>query len=236
MRSLTIESLLRVSLALVWFALPAAALAQQQSFVRASGQSTVSATPDIVTVTVDYTTQGNTAQEAADANATGMTRILNALKQLVGTKGEIKTTRYWVTPLSRTVNGQQQIYAYQATNSVQVASEDLNAGGRVIDTAMQAGATGVSGIGFGLKDNSAARMQALKQATVQAKMNVEAIASGLGAKIGMITSVEESSAVRVVPSDTRLTAGLAAGGVPTPVEAGLVTVSASVVLEANLLP
>lgn len=224
------KALLRVSLAFLGLAV---GFGQQRSFVRASGQSTVSATPDIVYVTVDYTTQGSTAQEASESNAAGMNRILAALRQLVGTKGEIKTVRYWVSPLSRNVNGQQQIYAYQAVNSVRVTSDDLNSGGRIIDTAMQAGANSVSGIGFDLKDNAAARMQALKQATMQAKMNVEAMASGLGGRIGLITSVEESSAVRVMPTDNRLAA--AGGAASTTVEAGLVTVYASVVLEANLL-
>jgi uncharacterized protein len=215
--------------------LAALALSAQtrRPFVRASGDATVSATPDIVSVTLTISSQGANASEAADANASATTRVLNALKQLVGAKGEVKTVGYSVYPVQRNNNGVNVISHYLASNSLMVTSEDLNLGGRIIDTGVQAGATVVSGIGFGLRDNSAAHMQALKQATARAKANADAIASGLNARTGNVVSVEESSAVRP-GGDLRLAAGAAAGATPTPIEAGLVTVYASVALEVEL--
>lgn len=207
----------------------------RRPFVRASGDATISATPDVVFVSLSVTSQGNTAAEAADANAAATTRVINAVKQLVGAKGEVKTVGYSVYPVSRSVNGVTTISHYQATNSLQVNSDDLNLGGRIIDTGAQAGATIVSGISFGLRDYAPARVQALKAATARAKSNAEAIASGLGGHLGVVVSVEESSSVRAVAAgDNRLAGGAAATGVPTPIEAGLVTVYASVVLEADL--
>jgi uncharacterized protein len=207
----------------------------RRPFVRASGDATISATPDVVFVTLSVTSQGSTAAEAADSNAASTTRVINALKQLVGAKGEVKTVGYSVFPVSRNVNGVAAVSHYQATNSLQVNSDDLNLGGRIIDTGAQAGASIVSGISFGLRDYAPARVQALKAATARAKANAEAIASGLSARIGSVVSVEESSSVRPVSAgDMRLAGGAGAGGVPTPIEAGLVTVYASVVLEADL--
>lgn len=225
---------LRLFVATLMLAAGAAAQARAP-FIRASGDATVSVAPDLVFVSLSVTSQGNTAAEAADANATATTRVINALKQLVGAKGEVKTVGYSVFPVSRATNGVTTVAFYQATNSLQVNADDLNLGGRIIDTGAQAGATVVSGIGFGLRDPAPARMQALKQATARAKASAEAIATGLGGHLGPVVSVEETGSVRAV-SDTRLVAGGAAagGGVPTPIEAGLVTVYASVVIEAGL--
>ena len=224
---------LRPLLLLVLLAASAAAQGRRP-FVRASGEATVSATPDVVHVSMSVTTQGATAQEAADSNATATTRVITALKQLVGAKGDVRTIGYSVFPVQRTTNGVTSIALYQATNSVQATADDLNQGGRIIDTGAQAGATSISGISFGLKDYAPTKRLALQQATTRAKANAEAIASGLNARVGTVVSVEESSAVRPV-TDARLAAGgVAAGSVPTPIEAGLVTVSASVVLEADL--
>jgi len=213
----------------------APAQAPIRPYVRATGSATISVTPDLVHVSVMVTTQAATAQEAADNNAAQSTRVINALKALVGAKGDIKTISYSVNQLSRTNNNVTTTF-FQATNGVQVNAEDLNLGSRIIDTALQAGATSVGGIYFGLKDDANARMQALKQATARAKANVEAIASGLGGRASTVLSVEESSAVRVLAAaDARLGIGLAAGATPTPIESGLVTVQANVVLQADLI-
>jgi uncharacterized protein len=207
--------------------------AQTRPFVRASGDATVSATPDLVHVSLSVSSQGNNASEAADANAAATTRVINALKQLVGAKGEVKTVGYSVYPVSRSVNGVSVVSHYLASNSLMISSDDLNLGGRIIDTGVQSGATVVSGISFGLRDPANARMQALRQATARAKANADAIASGLGGKLGNVLSVEESSSVRPV-GDVRLAAGGAGAGAPTPVEAGLVTIYASVVIDVEL--
>lgn len=206
----------------------------RRPFVRASGDATVSATPDVVHVNLSVVSQGATAQEAADSNAVSTTRVINALKQLIGAKGDVRTVGYSVFPVQRNTNGVTAIAFYQASNSLQATADDLNLGGRIIDTGAQGGASVISGISFGLKDYAPTRRQALQQATARAKANAEAMAAGLNAKVGSVFSIEESSAVRPV-TDGRLAAGAAAGGsVPTPIEAGLVTVSAYVVLEADL--
>ena len=188
-------STVRLLLALSLLASVVSAQARRP-FVRASGEATVSATPDVVTVTLSVVSQGATAQEAAENNAAATTRVINALKQLVGVKGDVKTVGYSVFPVQRTTNGVTAIAFYQASNTVQITADDLNLGGRIIDTGAQAGATNISGISFGLKDYAPARRQALQQAAARAKVNAEAMAAGLNAHVGAVVSVEESSAVR----------------------------------------
>jgi hypothetical protein len=93
----------------------------------------------------------------------------------------------------------------------------------------------VAGLRFGLKDPGPATIQALRAATQQARTHAEAIATGLGVRLGAIVSAEEASAVRVSMLDNRL-ATTAAAANPTPVEPGNVEVRATVVLELELVP
>lgn len=209
---------------------------RNRPFARASGEGSVSVRPDQIKVSVGVITQGNTAQEASEANAAQMSVVLEKLRGLLGQGADIRTTAYSVTPNYRypTGGGVPILTGYTASNTVEVTSGDLSAGGRIIDTAAQAGANSVTGIRFSLKDPSPVRTQALRQATASAKLHAEAIAGGLGMKLGSIISAEESSAVRPVYTDSRLATGASAA--TTPVETGMVEVHAYVVVEGELIP
>ena len=217
--------------ALVLAVAPQAA-AQRRPFVRASGEGVVSFQPDQMTLSVSVSNQVDTAQQAADENATRSTAVIDALKKLLGSSADLRTVSYSVNPVYRyPANSAAQLVGYQANNSIAVTTGDLSIAGRLIDTAVAAGASTVGGIQFKLKDPAPARQLALKLATQQARGAAEAIAGGLNAKLGQITSVEEASAVRVVAG----VAGATSAAVTTPVETGTVEVRANVVIEAELV-
>ncbi|MBS1830792.1 MAG: SIMPL domain-containing protein [Acidobacteria bacterium] len=204
---------------------------QRRPVVRASGEGIVSVRPDQVKVRLSVTTNANTAAEAADLNASETTKVMAALRQALGANTEIRTTGYSLgqryNPDLRRNDG------FTATNSIEVTVNDLSLAGRAIDTAAGAGATTIGGIQFTLKDSAPSRAQALRLATMQAKANAEAIASGLGKTLGTVMVAQEGSSVSVTPIDIRTTAGLGAGA-PTPVEAGNVDVRAYVAVEAEM--
>ena len=205
-------------------------------FVRASGEGVVSIRPDQMKINVGVTTQARTAQEAADQNATRLSEVLAALRQVLGPNADIKTVGYSVTPNYRYPQGggQPEITGYTATNTLEVTTADLNIAGRIIDTATQAGANNVSGLRFLLKDPAPARNQALKLASQQAKVHADAIAQGLNARLGAVLAASESFTSRIVSSTEDR--GLAAAGAPaTPVESGMLEVRAHVTIEIELL-
>ncbi|MBI4904735.1 MAG: SIMPL domain-containing protein [Acidobacteria bacterium] len=202
----------------------------RRSVVRATGTSSVSFQPDQVSVNVGATTQGTTAQEAGDSNATLTTAVLAALRTLIGNNGTIRTINYSLGPVYRNTGGQSTIVAYQATNTVSVTVTNISMAGRIIDTAAGAGATTVQGVQFGLKDPNPGRAQALRDATIQAKKNAEAIAGGLGMRLGVVLVAEQGSAISV---PIVRTAGLSAS---TPIEPGNVDISATVSVEVELVP
>jgi len=222
-----------------WFALfvfgAAVATLPAQSIapgtVQATGAVTLNVNPDQVSIDVTVTTQGPTAQQAAAKNATQTATVVSALKQLLGSTGNVQTINYSVYPLYSNSPGQSGvIVGYNASNSVRATTSDLTLPGPLIDTANQAGATNIGNLTFSLQNNDPTLQQALSAAAKQAQAHAAAIAAGLGAKTGAVVSAQQSTTV-----NTPIYVGVgAASGTSTPVETGLVTVSATVVLTVQL--
>lgn len=200
--------------------------------VRASGTSAVSSKPDQVKIVVGVTTQAQTATDAAGQNATVTTAVLNALKQLLGAQADIQTVNYSVNPNYRYPGDGSPgiLVGFTANNTVQVTSADLNNAGRIADTAVQAGATSIQAFQFSIKDPEPLRAQALRQASQVARSHAEAIAAGVGARLGAIANAAEGS----VSVPVGVTTAVLGAAPTTPVQPGSVDVSATVTVEYDL--
>ena len=201
-------------------------------YVRATGDAVVSVRPDQVKLTASVVNSASTAQEAADTNAGIMTKVISQLQTVVGNSpNAIKSTGYSVYPVTRTAtNGTTVITSYTAQNTVEVTLTNILLASKVIDTAVQAGATNVGSLVFGLSDPTPVRLEALKKAAVVAKQKADAIASALGMKTLGITVLEESGSVGI----RTFAVGTAASANSTPVQIGLVDVTANVTLQAEI--
>lgn len=212
-------------------ALAAAQVVSTRPVVRASGQGVVSVRPDQAIVSVTVQTRAETAQQVADQNAQETNRVLEQLRIALGAAAEIRTLGYSVRPEFR--QGQPQtIIGFIASNTVQVTLNNISLASRALDTATQSGATSVGGVQFTLKDFSVPRAQALREAAAQARKNAEAIAGGLGMTVGAILSADDSVGGGPIPVDLRTLAPGA--GAATPIEAGNLTVGATVSVQAEL--
>ena len=201
-------------------------------FVRATGEATVSAKPDHVQLSATVTTQGNTAQEAADSNASQMSNLLQQLRTFLGETGDIKSTGYSVYQQQRTPVGSiTPLITYVAQNSLSITLFDIAVAGKVIDLAAQSGATSISGLNFGLKDSAPLKREALKQATQQARIKADAISSGVNMKVTNVVALEETGSVSILSPTLSLNLG---GSASTPVVSGLVDVRASVTIQAEI--
>jgi uncharacterized protein YggE len=203
--------------------------AQQRPFVMAVGDATVTATPDEAKIQFSVVTQAQTAQDAANQNANQVNAVLAALRSLLGATASLQTLSYSLNP--NYSNGNQPvIVGYTANNTVQATLSDLSVIGKAIDTGIQAGANRVQGLVFDLKDDQPIRAQALKLATAQAKVNADAMASGLGLKTGSAISIQQGTNVNIQP-----VLGVAAPTAATPIETGVTTVRATVTLQIALV-
>ena len=221
---------------LIAFAFTAVLCAQMPTRVAsitAVGDASISVTPDMARVDVGVSTQAATAQDATQQNATQAGTVITALQALLGTNATIKTISYSVSPVyNNPPQGQSAtIIGYVVTNIVEVTLTDLTQVGKVIDTAIQAGANRVQGISFGLQDRTAPVAQALKLAASRARSQADAIASGLNVHTGAVLHAGEGVSL-VNPTVLTPTAGVAT----TPIETGMVVVQASVTIEVAITP
>jgi len=208
----------------------AALIAQTAASVQATGTATIYVQPDQAQLTVSVTTTATTATTAGQQNANVTVAVTQAITGVLGASGSIQTISYSVDPRYSTGTATQPstIVGYSATNTFQVTMTDLTLIGHVIDTANQAGATSVGGLTLGLQNPAPSMQQALAAASKQALANAGAIASGLGGKTGAVISAEQSSAY------TPVLAVAGATSATTPVQAGPVSVSATVTVTVQL--
>lgn len=201
-------------------ALPAQS--QPAGTIQANGSATLSVQPDQAQLTVSVSTDGASAQQAAQLNATQTNQVLSAIGQVLKSSGTTQTVGYSINP--RYSNGANpSIIGYTAVNTIQATTYDLSLPGPLIDAASGSGATNVNGLTFGLQNPDPTKQQALTAATKQALAHAGAIATGLGKVVGTVVSAQEASSSTVVVP-------LAAASTSTPIQTGYVTVSANVVV------
>ncbi|MGH9582215.1 MAG: SIMPL domain-containing protein, partial [Bryobacteraceae bacterium] len=144
--------------------------------VRASGEATITAKPDRAQISLGVETNASTAEAAASQNAVQSTKLLDAIKHVLGSAGGIATSQYALAPVYKNNEGETVLAGYRADNTVVVKTGDLALVAKILDVATQAGANNVEGIAFTLRDDEAVRARALAQAAQRARANAEAIA------------------------------------------------------------
>lgn len=203
-------------------------------YIQAVGESSASAKPDQAKIDIGVVTQAANASAAAAQNATAVSAILAELHKLAGPAGDIKTTTYSVSPsYSYPKNGKATINGYTATNVVEITVNDLAQVGKLIDAATESGANRIQRLQFTLKNDRQLRAQALREAAAQAKVNAEAMAAGLGLKLGRVISIEEGQPGTPAPIAPHLFQSVEVQA-PTPVEAGNIEMHASVTLRVEI--
>lgn len=225
--------------AMAFCALPSVALAQFNDgtrynvrTIRVTGQGEVRVRPNIATVRFAVETVGSTAEEASQANATAMDRVLNALLEEGVPRSEIRTEGYNVYPeyAPDRVPGNElqppRIRGYRAMNMVVVRTRDLDEVGSLIDVGLKAGANRLSGVGFQVENADAVESEALTAAVLDARRQAETMAAALGVRLGnVIDATTSSQPVRPFYRDMAEGVAMAASA-PTPIEPGEQTVNA----------
>src|ERR1017187_41642 len=220
------------TLLLLVLSCPAMAAQTAVPSVQANGSAVLTAKPDQAQLDVGVVTNGATAQDASQQNASLTTSVQAALGKGLGSAGTMQTVSYYVTPrYSNTPNQPSAIIGYTASNTTRVTTTDLTQIGLLIDAANQAGANNVGNLSFGLQTPEPLVEQALTQATKQATAHASAIAAGLGGKPGAVISAQEGSSYAPVV----VGGGGAALPVTTPVQTGTVTVYATVTIQVGLV-
>jgi len=161
--------------------------------VSATGTAQMSVMPDKAIVYLLIETRNVSADDAKNMNAEISAKVLAALDKIGIAKSDIETQNYAINPEYDWSSGTQKLIGYVASNNIKVSSSDFNNVGKIVDASVNAGAL-ISYINFDLsvaKQNEYKKV-VLANASNDAKAKAEAIAAGLGAKIGSLVSVSSS--------------------------------------------
>jgi uncharacterized protein YggE len=164
--------------------------------VNSYGEASISVVPDLVTVYFNVHNSGDDLSEVQEAN----NQIVNTLKTNLMNIGfaekDIQTQSFYIGPKYRYSSGKQIQDGYEASHSIklEMSTDDVSKIGQVIDAGVNAGAS-INYINFELtqEKQNEYKAQAIKMAAEDAKIKAEALASGLGYKIGKLVSVSNSN-------------------------------------------
>ncbi len=167
-----------------------------ENTISVSGTSTIKAMPDIIGVYFNVDSQGETSNEAADANSEIVDSLINSLIGKGFEREDIKTQSYSVYPEYDYKTGTGKITGYRATHSlrVELSADDSEKIGDVIDSGVDSGA-GISYINFELsqENQNKYKAEAMKLAAKDATSKAEGVAEGLDKKVGKLVSVSVDS-------------------------------------------
>jgi uncharacterized protein YggE len=160
------------------------------SVVVTTGEGIVKRAPDRAWVTIAAESRAKTPAEVQKLNADAMSAVMQKLKG-VGLPAEaIRTAAYELRPEFDYANNRQTLRGYVARNAVEVRVDDLPKLGEVLDVAVGAGATSVSGIRFDLKDRTSAEQTALQRAVADARTQADTAAQAAGMKVERVVRIE----------------------------------------------
>jgi uncharacterized protein YggE len=230
----TLLGLLIISMALLPVAAAAADPACPENLISVSGTGEILTAPDIGLATFGVQTENQDVKIAQQENARIMDGIISALVTAGIPREDIQTVSYTIYPVydDNTRPFSQKIKYYQVTSMVQVKVRDVARTGEIIDIAVNAGANQVSSVAFTLspEKEKTLRAQALTEAVANARYDADVTAAATGVTITGVKSVSVGSVYVPVYYDNRYSgaAEMKSAAVPTPIEAGQITVTAQV--------
>ncbi len=200
--------------------------------ITASGTGSVMGTPDRAQVSLAVETENPDVRVAQAANAASMTKVMDALIAAGIPKDALKTTGYNIYPVyeETKLTLTPKIQTYRVTNTLTVTLHDVNRTGEVIDIGIANGINQANSIRFFLSDeqNQVLRTEALKEATDRAAADAQTVAAALGVSISSVKSVDIGGGYSPVIYQNYAASEKAVGGASTPIEAGDITVTATV--------
>ncbi len=199
--------------------------------------------PDTAVVTFGLETAGKSLAEAQRRNSSIMNKVIDRLRELQIDKERIQTSSFTVSPHYRPPSNRPtdappttpEIIGYVVSNMVTVEIRALDKVGVVIEEVLKAGANTFHGLHWGLRDEQAVRLSALKQAAEKAREKAAVLSEALHVKLVRVLSVNEGGhVVRPAVAMARMAMESSTGDVP--ISSGELKVEATVTLVYEIAP
>lgn len=201
--------------------------------ITVTGTGEVRAAPDIAVVELGAEVLAGTVIEARSGASEAVARLVASLKASGVSAADIRTARISIQPQQEyPPNAAPRLTGYLATNSLSVTLRDLEAIGATIDDAVTAAgdAGRIHGITFAFSNPGALTTEARTRAIADAAANAKTFAKAAGVKVGAVVSISETSPRGGEPRLMMAMAMERGAAKETPIEAGELAVSVSVVV------
>lgn len=223
-----------LAIAITLFAIPSFAADNNTRVIEVNGTGEARSAPDVATLSLQIETHAATAEESSSKNAALAQKVVQALKNKIAGKGTVTTGDYSLNPEYNEPGPRQRpvITGYTAQNTITVETTELMLLGGLIDGAISSGANRINYLNFGLRDDTKARSEAIANASKDAQVQAQALASSLNVKLKRVvraSTVPEHGPIMPM-ARMSATAFSAGANAPTPVEASQISVSATVAL------
>ena len=202
--------------------------AVEGTLLTVNAEGSVEGRPDLATINVGVTTEGQTAAAALAENARRSQALIQALRRAGVAERDIQTANVSVYPQQVYGEGQApRITGYQANNTVTAKVRNIDNTGRVIDAAVGAGGNNVNGVSFSYQDPDAQLNAARRDAIANARERAALYADALGLRVHRVVAVSEGGGFRppIVPMAMER---MAAADASTPIAPGEIETQVSV--------
>lgn len=196
--------------------------------VTVTGTGTVDGVPNEASFDFTVQTKGKTASAALTQNGTDTQAVISAVEKTGVPEANIQTQQVSLDPV--TTSDGTSIIGYTASNTITVSKLAIDKSGAIVDAAVGAGATDVSGPSLDISSQDSLYASALKAAVTQAKSKAQVLADATGHTLGDAVTVVEGSASTPLP----FAVGSAAKSPSTPIEAGTQQIQATVTVTYSL--
>lgn len=195
--------------------------------ITVTGTGDIDVQPDHAQIQIEVRTEGINVSTAQQENAVIMNRVIDSLIALNIPREAIQTTAYAIFPNYDFIEGRQVLRGYEVQNAITVKLKNISQVGTVIDTAVRNGANQVSAVQFKIVNEDAYYRQALQFAMIDAMAKAKSIAETMHVTLHAlpVEIIEESNTALPVPYRSLQ---LSNQQYVTPVEPGMITVSATV--------
>lgn len=191
--------------------------------IAASGRGEVRVTPDQAIVGIAVEARASSAAAAAADNASRITRAIVAIRSAGVDSAQITTAGYSV---SADYQKDRQI-GFIVHNTLRIEVRRVADVGRIIDAALNAGATQVNAVQFQRSNAQEVRRSALGIAVAEARRDAEALAQAAGGSLGRLIYLTSGASPSLMERDfSNRVVVTSAASVPTPIMPGELIVAA----------
>ncbi len=168
----------------------------QTTGIQVTGEGRVRIKPDMAKATIGVDITATTLANATNQANSKIAAVISKLKSLGIADSDLQTVNYSVNPITKPLNnnGAAAITGYRVSNQIGVTIRKLDDLGKILDSAVAAGANSIYGISFGIANPQPFEEQARAAAVKDAQTKAGQLAKNANVLLGKIIAIDESAA------------------------------------------